>query len=149
MTVVDSPGRRSALSSIVSGVRPMPDRRPPRPAHYELTFHPAVETDLSALDAEGLVAAEAILDDLAHGRVKGKLLGERHVSGDLTGLARIKFDDPDQRPPRFRVVYRRIDDRTLDIIAIGVRDQHRIYQAAASRLPPPRTPVGSETSSSG
>ncbi len=71
----------------------------PRPARYRLIFHPTIEADLKALDDQGLDAALAILDDLAHGRVTGRLLGQRHVSGDLTGLARIKFDIPDYRPP--------------------------------------------------
>jgi len=34
---------------------------------------------------------------LAYGRVTGKALGKRTVSGDLTGLARIKFDDAAHR----------------------------------------------------
>lgn len=42
----------------------------------------------------------AIADDLAQGRVVGKDLGRRNVSGDLTGLARVKFDVPGQRPQR-------------------------------------------------
>lgn len=78
----------------------------------------------------------AVLDDLAHGRVTGKALGERNVSGNLTGLARVKFDLPDQRPRRFRVVYRQVDDATREVIAIGRRDDHAIYRAAAKRLAP-------------
>jgi len=48
-----------------------------------------IATDLAALDAVDpatLDAAQAILGDLAHGRVIGKLLGDRHVSGDSPGL---------------------------------------------------------------
>lgn len=103
-------------------------------ARYRLSFHLAIEADLSAHDPEVLDAAQAILDDLAHGRVTGKALGRRNVSGDLSGLARIKFDAGDRRPQRFRVVYRDLDEHTRDILAIGPRDQHRIYRAAAGRL---------------
>ena len=53
-----------------------------------------------------VAATEAIADDLAHGRVIGKELGDRHVSGNLTGFARVKFDVPGQRPQRFRLIYR-------------------------------------------
>jgi hypothetical protein len=77
-----------------------------RPAPYRLTFALDVPADLIAVhevDPAALDAAQAILDDLAHGRVRGKLLGERHVSGDLTGLARVKFDTTNQRAQRFRV----------------------------------------------
>jgi len=55
--------------------------RHPRPARYQLTFHLAVETDPDALDPDALDAAQAILDDLAYGRVTGKALGARHISG--------------------------------------------------------------------
>lgn len=56
-------------------------RRRPR---FTLTFGLAVEGDLAAihdLDPAVLDAAQAILDDIAHGRVSGKLLGDRNVSG--------------------------------------------------------------------
>jgi len=108
--------------------------RHPRPARYQLTFHLAVETDPDALDPDALDAAQAILDDLAYGRVTGKALGARHISGDLTGLARVKFDTPDQRPQRFRLLYRQVNLATLDVLAIGLRDQHAIYRTAANRI---------------
>ncbi len=50
----------------------------------------------------------------------GQLLGERRVSGDLTGLTRVKFDTPGQRPPRFRVIYRQVDEHTRHVLAIGL-----------------------------
>lgn len=107
-----------------------------RPTRYALTFGLDTPADLTALnefDPEVLDAAYAIIDDLAHGRVRGKLLGERHVSGDLTGLARVKFDLPGQRPQRFRLVYQQGDDGTRHVIAIGLRDEHAIYRVAAQR----------------
>ncbi len=110
-----------------------------RPARFTLTIGLEVESDLAeihALDPAVLDAAQTVLDDLAHGRVTGKDLGDRNVSGDLTGLARVKFDLPDERPQRFRVVYRQVDAATRDVVAIGRRDEHAIYQAAAKRLAP-------------
>ncbi|MFY2861261.1 hypothetical protein ACOJVU_16290 [Mycobacterium sp. THU-M104] len=89
-----------------------------RPARYRLTFALNVPADLVAVhqaDPAALDAAQAIIDDRAHGRVQGKLLGERRVSGDLTGRARVKFDIPSQRPRRFRLIYRRIDDDTRHV----------------------------------
>lgn len=105
-----------------------------RPPRYQLTFHLAIETDLAALDPAVLDAAQAALADVAHGRITGKTLGVRHVSGDLTGLARVKFDTPGQRPQRFRLLYREIDPTTLDVLAIGAREEHAIYRTAANRL---------------
>lgn len=106
---------------------------------YTLTFGLGIPTDLAALhavDPAALDAVEAILDDLAHGRVTGKLLGDRHVSGDLTGLARVKFDIAGQRPQRFRLVYRQVDHKTRDVLAIGLRDEHAIYRLATRRIAP-------------
>ena len=117
--------------------------RRPRSPRYHLSFHPDVETDQAALDPEGHDAAQAILDDLAHGRVIGKALGDRNVSGSLSGLARVTFDTPGRRPPRFRVVYRDLDD-TRDVLAIGPRDQHAIYRTAVGRLGPNADPSATE-----
>ena len=41
-----------------------------------------------------------------------------------------------ERPQRFRLIYRQLDDVTLEIVAIGPRDEHAIYRAAAQRLTP-------------
>lgn len=108
------PAARSLPAHLSPGQRGRPGRpRPRRPRRRE---------------------HEAVLDDLAYGRVTGKVLGARHVSGDLTGLARVKFDTPDQRPQRFRLLYRQVNPTTLDVLAIGARDQHAIYRTAANRI---------------
>jgi len=108
-----------------------------KPARYRLAAHPAVPDDLDALAAYGsevVAAARAALGDLAHGRVTGKALGDRHVSGDLTGLASVKFDTPDSPTRRFRLVYGNIDAETRGVLAIGVRDEHAIYRLAVERI---------------
>jgi hypothetical protein len=108
-----------------------------RPARYRLTFALDIPADLIAVqevDPAALDAAQAIIDDLAHGRVRGKLLGERRVSGDLTGLARVKFDTSSRRPQRFRLIYRQVDKRTRHVVAIGFRDEHAIYRTAVRRV---------------
>lgn len=66
--------------------------------------------------------------------MSGKDLGRHRVSGDLTGLARIKFDVPGRRPPRFRLVYRQVDDNTREPLAVGRRDEDAIYRTAVRRL---------------
>lgn len=111
---------------------------PPTRPRYTLIPRPEAIADVLALAAHGpdvVAAAVAITDDLAHGRVVGKELGVRNVSGDLTGLARVKFDVPGQRPQRFRLVYRQLGE-TREILAVGPREQHAIYRLAASRLAP-------------
>lgn len=109
------------------------------PPTYTLIFRADIAADLEALQASvpaALDAAQSILDDLAYGRVTGKLLGDRHISGDLTGLARVKFDIAGQRPQRFRLVYRQIEDHTREVLAIGPRQEHAIYRLAAQRINP-------------
>lgn len=118
------------------------EQRPPR---YRLTFALDVAADLLAVqeaDPAALDAAQGIIDDLGHGRVRGKQLGERHVSGDLTGLARVKFDVPSRRPQRFRLIYRQVDEGTRHVVAIGFRDEHAIYRAAIRRVTGPTAERG-------
>lgn len=113
-------------------------RQPSRPARYRLRSHPAITGDAASLATYGglvVAAARKTLDDLAHGRVTGKALGVRHVSGDLTGLASVKFDVPGSPTRRLRLVYGEIDAQTLGVLAIGLRDEHAIYRLAA-------TPIG-------
>jgi hypothetical protein len=110
---------------------------PERPTRYEVTAGVGVADDLLALASHGeevIGAAESTVDDLAQGRKIGKRLGPRGISGDLTGFFRIKFDIEDRRPQRFRLLYRQVDHRTYEILAIGVRDEHAIYRAAVARL---------------
>ncbi len=113
-------------------------RRADRPARHALSYLPQVAADLDKLDRldrELAAVAMATLDDLAHGRQRGKVLGARNVTGDLTGLARLRFDRPGVRPARFRVVYRLIEDDALaEIVAIGERGGHAVYREALARL---------------
>lgn len=84
--------------------------------------------------ADAVAAARHALDDLADGRVTGKPLGDRHLTGDLTGLASVKFDVQDSPTRRFRLVYAEIDTTTRGVLAIGVREEHAIYRLAVERM---------------
>jgi hypothetical protein len=109
--------------------------RPRKPPRYTVIPHPDATADVTALATYGLevvAAAVAIADDLAHGRVIGKELGDRHVSGNLTGFARVKFDVSGQRPQRFGLIYRQLDDITLEIVAIGPRDARHLPRRGAT-----------------
>ena len=110
--------------------------QPPHP-RFDLLTHPGFTDDVSAMAANGpevVAALRVVLDDLAHGRLTGKALGARRVSGDLTGLASVKFDLPDSPTRRFRLVYADLDVSTRGLLAVGVRDEHAIYRLAAVRL---------------
>lgn len=94
--------------------------------------------DLAQFDDALIDAALQAITDLAEHRKTGKLLGDPHVSGDLTGFRRLRFDLPDTKPERFRVIYRLVpndtDPGTVEVIAVGPRGGHAVYQAAVSRL---------------
>jgi hypothetical protein len=114
--------------------------RAPKSPRHKIVSHPDVIADIKTLSGYGLsvvTAVAAVIDDLAHGRVTGKDLGARRVSGDLTGFCRVKFDVPDHRPLRFRLIYRHLDAGTYEILALGRRDEHAIYRAAVRRLAGP------------
>jgi hypothetical protein len=117
-------------------------------AKFERRYTPAIAVDLAALAVvdPGLVdAALAAVDDLAFGRQRGKLLGDRHVTGDLTGLARLRFDLPGQHPARFRIVYRLVADGTvIDVLAIGERADHVVYRDTLARLDPTADDTGGQ-----
>lgn len=127
----------------------MPRRKKDEPARFERRYAPAVVADLAvlrAINARLVDAALTALEDLAFGRQVGKLLGERQVTGDLTGLSRLRFDLPDQHPLRFRIVYRVLDsggtgDGTgelpvIEVLAIGERADHVVYRDTLARLDP-------------
>jgi hypothetical protein len=108
---------------------------------FHRALFPHVLDDLRALAAidDALVdAGLQAVTDLAQRRKTGKALGARHVSGDLSGCHRLRFDLPGHKPERFRVIYRlRPDDShpdTIEVISIGPRGGHAAYQAAVTRL---------------
>lgn len=105
---------------------------------YAQAFHASVLSEdlpaLAAIDPALVDAALSAVEDLSHGHQTGKELGQRRVSGNLTGLRRLRFDLSESRPLRYRVVYRLVDD-TIHVIAIGERRDHVIYREAVGRLP--------------
>lgn len=116
-------------------------RRDSRPVRFSRRYARHVDADLAALavlESELLDAALAAVDDLTHGRQRGKLLGDRHVTGDLSGLLRLRFDLPGQRPSRFRIVYRLAEhDTVIEVLAVGERAEHAVYREVLTRLGDP------------
>jgi hypothetical protein len=81
-------------------------------------------------------AALAALDDVLHRRKTGKALGARNVSGDLSGLYRVKFDADGRRPERYRLVYQ-LQGGVVRVWGFGPRHGHAVYRQIAARLPSP------------
>jgi hypothetical protein len=87
---------------------------------------------LDNLDPAVADAATAAVSDVAHHHKRGKALGERHITGDLTGLFRVKFDLPDISPQRFRLVYQHEGDSVI-IWALGPREDAQVYREVLNR----------------
>lgn len=104
---------------------------------YELRWEPDAVADLLSLneaDPQAADVAQQTARDVATHRKRGKALGDRQVSGDLTGLYRLKFDKQGQRPQRYRLVYRLEPEiNTAVIVIIGLRAQHAVYRDAVGR----------------
>ena len=84
-----------------------------------------------------VTAALAAVEDLAFGRQSGKLLGARHVTGELTGLQRLRFDLPGQLPLPYRIVYRlTAGDTVIEVLAVGERADHVVYRDPVARQSP-------------
>jgi hypothetical protein len=123
----------------------VPRRNKPGTARYVRRYVPAVVGDLAVLrvlDARLVDAALAAVEDLSFGRQVGKLLGERHVTGDLSGLSRLRFDVAGRHPLRFRIVYHPVEDDTvnlpvIEVLAIGERADHIGYRDTVARLDRP------------
>ncbi len=79
-------------------------------------------------------AALVAATDVEYGRRRDKALGERHVTGNLSGLFRVKFDLAGHRPERFRLVYRHVGSELVEIVVVGARDEHAVYCDARVRL---------------
>lgn len=121
-------------------------QRPWLVVFHPQTFEPLLNSLDQVSDAPGqdavVSAALAAADGIAAGRLTGKELGDRRVSGDLTGLLRVRFDvyPAPVINKRFRIVYA-ITDRNDDapapvvrIISIGPRAGHVVYQGAIQNL---------------
>jgi hypothetical protein len=101
---------------------------------------PEARDDINALPTTALrlVAVRAIVA-LQENPWAGTELRERIRIGDLSGLRRVPFDEPDwDDRPRYRIVYRNEpDDAVVEVVAVitvGRRERLAAYRQAAARL---------------
>jgi hypothetical protein len=87
---------------------------------------------LADVGAEIAKAALQAVEDVAGHHRTGKALGQRNVSGDLSGLYRLKFDLPGVSPQRYRLVYELVG-HDLVIWGLGLRHSHIVYKLIAAR----------------
>lgn len=111
-----------------------PDR-PWRAVYHPNAFEPLVRSAATNTEQNELTTAAFLaIDNITSGALNGKRLGERHVSGNLSGLHRARFDLAGfAGNPRYRVVYaldHETSPTTVRVIAVGPRLQHLVYRAA-------------------
>jgi len=114
-----------------------PHSTEPQP-HHRLSWTAPARNDVVALAAEqgADIAGAALIaaTDVEYGRQRGKAPGDRNVTGNLSGLFRVKFDVADHRPERFRLVYRHVGAKLVEIVVVSERDEHAVYRDALARL---------------
>jgi len=106
-----------------------------RPTPFEECWAEGALEDLQGLDASDTSVGDAELeavDDVLHHRKRGKALGERNVSGDLSGLYRVKFDTPGSAVERYRFLYG-LEGSTVTVWGFGPRRNHAVYKLIVAR----------------
>ena len=97
-----------------------------RPIVWAVSYHPEVESDLRKLGrAEARAILKVIDERIVHG--EPDKLG-KSLAGELAGCRRI-------RTGQTRIVYR-VDGGRIEvlIVAVGMRRDNEIYDAASSRV---------------
>lgn len=111
----------------------------PLPPKLLITSHIKVEDDLRNLPTKFLqqVAVDLIYA-ISRGEIRGQSLQLKTSTGDLRGFFKIYFDTNKDRSPRYRIVYRLLPERvlpnTLYIIAVGKREELKVYKDAFDRI---------------
>jgi hypothetical protein len=90
---------------------------------------------LTKLDRRLAVVASTALRDIANGTTVGVPLEKMAKFGDLSDCRKVYFGNGS--PPTHRIVYREIDEETIEIIDVVViesREDAYVYLLAAERL---------------
>jgi mRNA interferase RelE/StbE len=79
-----------------------------------------------------------ILVDVSNGELEGKPLEDHPSVGDLSDCRKVYFDDQEDGPPRFRLVYRllpnEVETVAVEAVAVGRRRLMEVYVVAARQL---------------
>ena len=111
----------------------------PLPPKLLITSHKKVEDDLRNLPTKILQQlAVDLIYAISRGEIRGQSLQLNTSTGDLRGFFKIYFDTNKDRSPRYRIVYRLLPEKvlpnTLYIIAVGKREELKVYKDAIDRI---------------
>jgi hypothetical protein len=105
----------------------------------DLTFHPDAADEVRNLPTRRLqrIVLQRVVD-IAKGELIGAPLNVRASTGDLSDCFKVYVDEIGGPNPRFRIVYRLLPDpaapTTVEVIAVGRRDNLDAYRSASMRL---------------
>jgi hypothetical protein len=105
----------------------------------KVTVRPEISSDFQQLpsDALRLKAARYLLRLKEHPRL-GLPLTDHPKLGDLSDCRKIYFDERDDVPPRYRIVYKLIPDavnpKEVEVVVVGRRASEKVYHDAIQRL---------------
>lgn len=111
----------------------------PLPPELRITSHEKVENDLKNLPTKVLQqVAINLIYAISRGEIRGQNLQNNKSTGDLRGTHKIYFDTDKDRSPRSRIVYQLLPEKvlpqTLYVIAIGERENLKVYKDALARI---------------
>jgi len=96
---------------------------------YEIRFKEGAEADFLGFDGRVKKLIAKQLQKIAVSPELGELLGNK-AGFDLSGCRKMYVDNK-----RVRIVYRIVEGKiVVEVIAIGDRDEMRVYDEAAKRL---------------
>lgn len=106
---------------------------------YRHVIHPEVANDIRDLpDPDTKLLALNTIKGIVTGKLKGAALENRRATGDLSECKKVLFDTRGDIAPRFRVVYRQVDNLVdvimIEVLSVGDRFELEAYIKAALRL---------------
>ena len=111
----------------------MPSRK------FSWVIHSEVASDILELpDKNTRLLALSTIKAIVSGKLKGAPLEDRRSTGDLRDCMKVPFDTRRDIPPRFRIVYRQLDNLVdvvmIEVLSVGERFELEAYISAALRL---------------
>jgi mRNA interferase RelE/StbE len=97
---------------------------------FEISFHPDAAIEISKIDNRQKFLILKQIKKISKTPYSGKELGNKN-GFDLSGYRKVYADRK-----KIRIVYKILEEKILiQIIAVGKRDNMKVYKKAANRIP--------------
>ena len=109
------------------------------PKKIRSLIHVLVANDIRDLpDNPTRLLALKTIKGIVQGQIHGAPLQDRRATGDLSDCRKVLFDTRKDIPPRFRIVFREVNDvpeiLLIELLSVGDRFELEAYLNAALRL---------------